>query len=127
MVVFDYSDLAATAVRLIERFGKEVTIQRADDNTVDPAQPWKVTGSTPGATNTLLAAIVGIKQEDIDGTILKSGDQMALVAGPSLSSFQDVQTGDFITIDGLQYIVVRDPELIRPGNTTLLYKFPVRR
>ena len=71
---FNYPATAATAKRLLERFGAAATLKRDTTGTYDPS-----TGTSPVTTESLAttAAVFAYPQRYIDGTLILQGDQQA--------------------------------------------------
>jgi hypothetical protein len=108
---FDYSGLAATATRLINKFGGDVTLSIKTAGTYNP-----ITGSN-GDTFTS-SVVKGVKTNfmngDIDGTLIRQGDVKVLIDG-DVALNQD----DLITVGSDQYEVINAKPL-NPGDTRLI-------
>ena len=76
-MTFDYPATAATATRLLARFGAACILHRVTAGTYTPA-----TGSaTPAYTDIVTtAAVFAYDQKYIDGTLILQGDQLAYCA-----------------------------------------------
>ena len=118
---FDHAKTAATAARLLARFGAPVTVTRETPGAYDPE-----TGANgDGATETW--ALSGVKldysQREIDGTNIRVGDQrvyMSAVAG------LDPQAGDALTLGEEVWRVVV-PRTLAPAGVAVLLDVQVRR
>lgn len=77
MSAFNYPNTAATATRLLQRFGADATIKRTTTGAYDPS-----TGQTPVTVASLptTAAVFEMPQKYIDGTLILQGDQQAFMA-----------------------------------------------
>lgn len=77
MTGFNYNATAATATRLLQRFGKAATLKRIVTGAYDPS-----TGTAPVTTTSLNthAAVFAYDQKYIDGTLIKQGDQWCLLS-----------------------------------------------
>ncbi|EGK71907.1 hypothetical protein METUNv1_01685 [Methyloversatilis universalis FAM5] len=121
MSSFDYTKTAATATRLLLKFGRAATLTRVAPGAYDPA-----TGA-PGAGSTALhagtAALFDYQQKDIDGTHVRMGDQRAYIA-PDLAATP--QTGDTLTIGSDVWSVIASRPLA-PAGTVVLHEAQVRR
>ena len=115
---FNYTGLASTATRLINRFGGNVTLRIKTGGTYDP-----VTGAN---TDTFADAVVqGAKlnfvNADIDGTLIRLGDVKVLVDG-LFTLTQD----DKIIIGSDEYEIINAMPLA-PGDTRLITTVQCRR
>lgn len=113
-MTFDYSNLKATADRLILRFGKAATLHQPTPETGPAYDP------TPGATlETPITAV------DFDQSVMKRPE--TLVEGVSrtllvsTSAGVTPETDDQITVDGTRHHVVGVRPL-NPGGTVLLFE-----
>lgn len=120
MTAYDYSRLQATALRLIDRFGRSVTLSRTALGSGPAHKPG--TGST--STYSCRAVFQDYSNFERDGTLILAGDRKVLVAAKGLSI--EPQPGDKL-IDGLDTYTVVRPSPIAPGATPLLYTLQVRR
>lgn len=121
MTAFDYSKPAATAQRLLERFGRAVTLTRKTPGAYDPATGAPGAGTT--ATHAGTAALFDYQQKDIDGTHIRVGDQRAYIA-PDLAVTP--QTGDTLTVGGDTWSVIASRPLA-PAGVIVLHDVQVRR
>lgn len=119
-MAFDYERLkTGTAERLIEDFGKTVTL----------TQPGVYVGPdynpTPGAPTEypVFAVEVKIRQEHIDGTLIQQGDRMFLV---STKNAPEPAMDNTMTVDNstLQVIEIKP---LKPGPVTMLWKIRCRK
>jgi hypothetical protein len=115
---YDYSSVAATASRLVANFGKEVIFKREPGKEIDP-----VTGVTTSGTPQTYrpkGIFQRIRQDLIDGTRIKAGDKVIVVADftPELS--------DKVEISGNQWSIM---EIIRaePGDTVIVSFVRIRK
>lgn len=118
---FDYSVTAATADRLIERFGVAVTLTRSVPGAYDPA-----TGAPAAATVTtqsVKAVVRDFPQAYIDGTFIRSGDRKVLVAALGITA---PQAGDVFPWDG-QSLVVVESKALAPAGSAVIYTLQVRK
>lgn len=115
MSSYDYNKAAATAARMLARFGQPVTVTRSTPGGYDPE-----TG-TNGAGSTQTWAPMGVKldyaQREIDGTNIRAGDQRVYM---SAFSGLDPQTGDTVTIGAEAWRVVTSRTLAPAGVAVLL-------
>lgn len=115
-----YERLAATSRRLLEQFGTSAVLTRTTPGSYDPA-----TGATGAATTTTYACYAArfdYAQHDIDGTLVRAGDQRIYL------DVQDTvmpRTGDTMTLGGRTYTVVT-ARAIDPALTAVLYEVQAR-
>lgn len=117
MSEFDYAATAATATRLLQRFGAAATIKRPSGTAYDPS-----TGSSTVtyASTATTAAVFAYDQKYIDGTLIRQGDQRAYLA-PSYAPLQ----GDRLTWQGADYDVVA-VKPVSPAGVAVLYEAQLR-
>lgn len=118
---FDYDKSAATASRLLAKFGATVTVTRTTPGAYDPATGTDAAGSAQ--TWTPAGVRLEYSQREIDGTNIKAGDQrvyMSAVAG------LDPQPGDTVTLGGEAWRVVTSRTLA-PAGIAVLLDVQVRR
>lgn len=117
MTAFNYPATAATATRLLERFGAACTLKRQTTGMYDPA-----TGTTPVTTTQLAttAAVFAYAQSYIDGTLIRQGDQQAFCA-PGVEPKQ----GDRLAWQGRDYEVV-SVKPTNPAGVPVLYEAQLR-
>lgn len=116
-MTFDYPATAATATRLLQRFGAAATIKRVTAGTYDPA-----TGTTTPSTASLAttAAVFAYDQKYIDGTLILQGDQRAYLA-PG----QEPKQGDKLTWQSRDYQVVA-VKPVSPAGIPVLFEAQLR-
>lgn len=117
MSAFNYATMAATASRLLKRFGAKASISRVVDGSYDPAK-----GETSGVTQVLptVAAIIDYEDRLVDGTMILHGDLRALM-DPRVQPIQ----GDRITWQGRSYSVIA-VKSVSPAGVPVLYDAQVR-
>ena len=123
-MTFDYVKSAATAERLLQKFGQAVTLSRPSTNapTYDPA-----TGiSTPVAPATYVGrgAVFDYKQTDINQTLVQAGDQR-LYLSPAAPMVEPKTSDDIVLANGTTYTVQRSGK-IAPAGTVVLYDVQLR-
>lgn len=118
---FDYSRMAGTATRLMERFQQgAVVLTRAETEEPDPATPWEP-GAATETTFALKATVKGVSDQYVDGTTILATDlevTCAVFGAAPLPS-------DKLTIDGRPVTVVRVMTVPAAG-TPVAHKFIVR-
>lgn len=117
MTAFDYAVTAATATRLLQRFGAAATLKRQTAGAYNPATGAAAVTVTSLATT---AAVFAYPQKYIDNTLILQGDQQAYLA-PGVAP----QQGDRLAWQGKDYeIVVVKP--VSPAGTAVLYEAQIR-
>ena len=89
----------------------------------DPAKPWRGTTAADTVSTPVTAVFVGFRKADVDGGLIRRGDQKVLVkaAGlPDITGYDEV-----VDSEGIKWRIV-NVEAVRPGAVTLLYKLQVR-
>lgn len=118
---YDYAKAAATALRLLTRFGSAVTVTRVTPGAYDPETGTNGSGST--ATWTPQGVRLDYSAREIDGTLILSGDQRVYMsAEPGL----DPQPGDTVTLGADVWRVVRSHTLA-PAGVAVLLEVQVRK
>lgn len=123
MTAFDYAATAATARRLIARFGQTLQLRRLSGGTYSP-----VTGATTGSVTTtdtdVLAVAVNLDaayRAEVGNENVQADDRLFLVeaaAAPLLT--------DSLVIDSVPWSIVRiNP--IAPASVAVVYQVQVRR
>lgn len=115
-----YANLAATSRRLLEQFGTSAVLTRTTLGSYDPASG--TTGTATVTNYACYAARFEYAQRDIDGTLVRSGDQRIYL------DVQDTvmpRTGDTVTLGGRTYTVVT-ARAIDPALTAVLYEVQAR-
>lgn len=115
---FDYSRAATSSLRLLERYGRKALLRRTKTGEYDPA-----TGKTSqkSVDHEAICVFLGYQQRDIDGTVIRAGDQRVLMAPNAPRPI----TGDAVVIDD-QVLGVVAVEVVEPAGVALLYKIQVR-
>lgn len=122
----DFTKLAATAKRLIEKNGRTVTVQQQAVTAADASMPWRAT-PTPAAVSVTGKAVfvdsasLGITYVNEDN--VKRGVQVALFAA-SNDGNNELEAFDTIE-DGTRTWKITNAEVLQPADTRLLYMFEV--
>lgn len=118
-MAIDYAEIAAGALESIADAGQPVTLHRkGPPGPFVPGQPVTPTVlDYPGT-----GALFGYKQRDIDGTLIKHGDQRLLLA-PQIEV--SPKTGDTVTVGTKVYNVV-DVGIVAPAGVPVIYKLQLR-
>jgi hypothetical protein len=124
MTDFNYGRSAATAVRLLKRFGAAASVLRAGDG--DPVyNPETGTTAPPEVALPTVAAVFDYEQKYIDGTLVKQGDKQALC-----SPTQKVEQGDRLRYksdtgaDAVGTVISVKP--LAPAGVAVLYTAQIR-
>lgn len=117
MTAFNYPNTAATAKRLLKRFGADCVIQHPSGTAYDPG-----TGSMQPtyASADSTAAVFAMPQKFVDGTLIKQGDQQAFCA-PDVEILQ----GDTFTWQTVDYAVI-SVKPVAPAGIPVLYEAQIR-
>jgi hypothetical protein len=123
----NYVKSAATAKRLIEANGQDVSLYRKNETASDATKPWR---GPAGTGNKLIATVKGVvvdmNDKDVDGTLIRRSDRKLMVANDSLPTGTTTEDIDHIRIAGEDYKVVSSSPL-QPGAVRILYEFVLRR
>lgn len=119
MAKFDYSRPAATAKRLLERFGRGGLLSRSVPGGYDP-----VTGPTDPVDlqSACTVALLEFDNRQIDGQLIQAGDRRALIA-PDVG-FEPV-AGDALTV-GSEAVQVVKNRPVSPAGVVVLHDCIVR-
>lgn len=117
MTPFAYANTAATATRLLQRFGASCVLKRTATGEYDPA-----TGQTPVTVTSLdtTAAVFDFDAKYIDGTMIKQGDKRAYMI-PAVTPAQ----GDALTWRGTDYQVIA-VKAVAPAGPVCMYEAQIR-
>jgi hypothetical protein len=111
---FNYARMAATATRLIAKFGRTITQRTYTIGTYDPA-----TGTTSSTqvdiTRTAAVLDFGQGQTLVRGTLIQGGDKRLLMDSSVPPSMQDNYQ-----IDATEYVTVSIGE-VNPGGKSVMY------
>jgi hypothetical protein len=113
-----YNRLAATASKLLTKFGGVVSVSRTTGGSVDP-----ITGAvTPGSTTTLTAKglITDFDTKLMDGTAIQHGDRLLVID----NTFEPLMT-DRPVIGSQQWNIVSIMAK-QPANVAVVYMVQVR-
>lgn len=116
-MTFDYAATAATALRLLQRFGAAATLKRQSVGAYDPATGSNTVTSTSLTTT---AAVFDYPQKYIDGTLIQLGDKQAYLAAT-----QEPQQGDRVAWQSVDYTVV-SYKAVAPAGVPVLYEAQLR-
>jgi hypothetical protein len=114
---YNYSPVAGTAKRLIEKFGKAVIIRRLTDS----GTPWNPTQAQ--VDSGFIGVTLDYEKNEINGTLIKIGDRKLYLAAKDAAITPEVT--DTAIIDGREYSI---PSImaLEPGDTALLWEVQLR-
>ena len=119
-MAFDYSKTAATALKLLTKFGAQTTITHNSDGSYDPS-----TGATTETTtiDTVKACVFPIADKMIDGTLIQAGDQTAYVSAVGITN---PRPNDLMLWQGA-YLRVINVKSLWPAGVYVLHELQVRK
>lgn len=124
---FNYASMQAAATRLIEKYGKTLTIKQHQNTPTNPSQPWRGSGAnTYAQTITCFGVIIPNDQID-DKEDMPRGDATCYVSATSFSSgtpptLQDmVQFTTLVDNEGYNWHI-HGTKIINPGTVRVLYE-----
>ena len=121
MSSFDYTRTAATATRLLERFGAAGAVRRSSTTGGNAWDPSSGTTTTTDYPATMV--VTDYAQADINGTVIQSTDKKVLMA-PGVAVVPN--TSDvLVTPDGGTLSVVGVKPL-KPAATLVMYEIQAR-
>lgn len=123
-MAFDYAKTAATALRLLTKFGQDVVLTREATGAYDPAlsaAPATVT------TETRKAAMFDYDRINFgetlqDGTRIQAGDRRCLMGADGSAP----TTFDSVTAGGVKY-PIKVVKTLSPAGTPVLYDMLIRK
>lgn len=124
MPVFDYAKSAATATRLLTKFGQDVTLTRQATGTYDPALSTAPVTETTETRKAVLLDYdrINFGQTLQDGTRIQMGDRRCLMGADG----SEPTTLDFITVGGVKY-PIKVVKILSPAGTPILYDMLIRK
>lgn len=110
--------MAATATRMLTKFGQTVTFTRPASGAFDP-----VTGSVTGSATTYtgIGAKLDYKASEIDGVQVQMGDARLVCNAMDTAPLID----DSVALCGVSHRVV-NVEALNPSATVVIYQLQVR-
>lgn len=121
---FQYTRMARTAQRLIDRFGIDEQIKGFVDtpNIDNPNRP----GDRIFYDQTLPAVFLKIDEKFIDGTLIQAGDMKVLIS-PIGTNFDPQMTGTITRNSENELWSIVNIKALNPGGIKLLYTMQVRK
>ncbi len=121
MTKFDYARPAATAKRLLTRFGQVVTVKRVTPGGYDPATGATTADVTNGYS--CAGAVMNYASRDIDGTLIQRGDVNVLLAPDA--AFEP-KPGDTVTLADTTVLTVISAMPTKPAGLSVLFEVQAR-
>lgn len=119
--MFNYSRIAATALKLIADFGQVVTItSRAQGAYTASTSSYAVTETT----QTTRGVIDQYKAREIDGTLVQVGDSKLIVAAQGLTA---PTINNTVTLANSSKLTIKSIDPISPAGIPIIYICQVRR
>ena len=128
-----YDRLRATAKRLVDKYGREITLVQSSTTPEDADKPWRgseepASGpSTYGTRIAVTGAFVRVTEKDEPFLLVKRGAMAVIVASSDLSSEVDVsQFETVVDTDGSIWHIV-GVNVVHPGPSVVIYSFEVEQ
>lgn len=123
----NYVRLAASTKRIIESTGRDVVLLRKSRTPGDPAKPWRgPAASTDQTVGTIKAVIYPAEEKDENGTLIRRGYHVAMLAHDSLSPAEDLSDLDSVQDGAITYKVDK-ASIIGPGDVKIAYELHLKR
>jgi hypothetical protein len=127
-MTFDYQDVVDIGLTMISEFGRSIVVQRFSASATDASKPWNGTGAQTVAQQlSTVGVFLPAQGTDFgklvtDKDLLKSVEQVVIVPATStdLSNFNSI-------IDNSISWKIQWTQVLKPGNTTLIYSFGLKR
>lgn len=122
-----YTRLAATAHRLLADKGQPVTLNRPSTSSPTYDRASGVATARAPATYNGFGAVFDIEQRDIDGTLVKEGDQRLMLSPLQTngSAMPTPATTDTVTIGGVTYSI-QPSKRVAPAGVNVLFDLIIR-
>ena len=131
MSTFNYTRIYNVGLKLVTKFGRQITLQQLDPGPTNAAQPWKGTATPRGSPiDSLQVMGAFVEPESLErlgkqrqsNEFVKSAEQVIIVIyDGSLGNFDEV-----LDADGSQWTIHNIQEL-GPGDKILLHYLRVQR
>lgn len=116
-----YARAAATATRLLAKFGAVAYLRSSGTATYSPAT--SAATSTDAARTKVDCAVLDYPLRYVDGTLVRVGDRKALVSAPA--GMPNPKPGDVLEWEGKDLEVVR-ASIIAPAGDAVAHELQVR-
>ena len=120
-MTFNYKAIAEKAKAQIANFGRDVKIIYNSQGKYNPQTDSISNKNMTEAT--VKAVMLNFKRTDFNGTLIKVGDKLLLIASDGIDT---PRTKDIIVDNGEEYSIVSVEEL-QPASDPLLYKLQIRK
>ena|GEM_PF-1261110 len=122
----EYTNASDLAARLIAKKGRPLILRRREDAVPsDPARPWAVDRGGVH-DHQMYGVVLDYHKKNIDGELIKRGDKRVLVAASELV-IEPAPRDLVFERDGSDEWTVVSVEVLRPGETSILYTLQIRR
>jgi len=127
-MAIDYTALAEDARTLIEENGRAVTLKKFSETPQDSNKPWRGRDSATDDTVDATAILAPFESQDVDGQIVRMGDQRCILAAASQNvAGRDIETFDSLDDSGVTGVwKIVSVQLIQPGDTAIVYDIQLR-
>ena len=120
MTSFNYARTAATAARLLSKFGAPVTLRNVTIGTYDPATGQTATTNTDTTRNAALLEFGAGQVNAAGGGLIQAGDRRCLLEPGVVPALED-----HIIAQGKEYVIKGIGE-VNPAGTPVLYDLHLR-
>lgn len=119
-----FDEEIALAKELIEENGQAITIRRTSQATAPDADvPWKQ-GAATDTDSPALGVFLDYNRKEIDGEVIKQGDQKVLVPAQDLAIVPQV---DDVLLRGSEIWSIINVNELNPNGQRILYTLQVRQ
>ena len=118
---FDYIRMQKTALRLIKKFGGQMTLTGQDSSTYDIESNENVV--IPATSVAVFGVIVDHKADEIDGTMVLDGDKKLLLSAKNTTI---PKLNDTIVYAGGEWTLQNPITEVNPASTRVIYKCNIR-
>lgn len=124
MSTFDYTSLIATGLRLVQKYGRKMTLVQLSSTPADAAKPWQGTATPPAAATDgsleVDAVFVG-PIKSLGEEFLKDVEEVALIV-----SATDLSGYHVVVDDSVRWNIVRHSSF-KPGDSRVLTYMGLKR
>ena len=119
----------ATADRLITKNGKSVTLRNYLHDLTPEAEPWKPADRPGVIDTTVLAAFFEYADKLVDGTLVRQGDQIALIPGNAYTptATMPLPNAAMKVIDGSEEWSIVKAKTLKPNGQLVLHELQLRQ
>lgn len=124
-----YTEDIATALELIEEFGRDVTVQKLDTSASEGSKPWKGQGVQVVADSQATKAVFvppsgsGFGRDLVADNNLQRIEQVCLVP----QTAKDIESFNGILDSDRQLWLIQTAMTLKPGDEIIMYAFGVKR